>query len=140
MAVTHSPIFVQVPKLGALVVTAANTAKDGSGTIGTICTASSDGGKLKRIRACNAPASPTTNSAGLARIFYSVDGGTTWHFLQEKALAATASSATVAGAEAIFTFPDGLDLQPSALIGGTETIYAGVQDRLVFTGEYGNNS
>ena len=62
-------------------------------------------------------------------VFYSSDSGTTWNFLQEIAIATSTPSNTAVGTSAIIAFPDGLVIPANTLIGVTQTIYAGAQDR-----------
>lgn len=130
MAVTHQPIFVQTPKTGRLVLVAGNTARDGSGTVGSAYTAGANGAKIKRIRFTSAQATAAASSAMVGRVFISTDGGTTWDLLAEVVISAVTASATVVGSQSFITFADGLDIAASAVIGATISVYAGVQDRM----------
>ncbi len=49
MAVTATPIFVQTPRHVCVAISTANTNRDGSGTIGTIFTAGSNGSLVDHI-------------------------------------------------------------------------------------------
>ena len=50
MALTYQPPFTQIPNIGVQTLSAANAARDGSGTIPTGFTAGSDGSFVKRIK------------------------------------------------------------------------------------------
>jgi hypothetical protein len=67
MAQNTAPIYTLVPKVnwGSTVITAANTAKDGTGTVTTIFTAGVNGSFVSRVRFVAAG----TNVATVARVF-----------------------------------------------------------------------
>lgn len=72
MAANTDPIYPATPKAAWCVLTAANTAKDGTGTVGTCFTAdATNGSRIDRIRI--RPAG--TNVASVARFF--VNNGST---------------------------------------------------------------
>lgn len=72
MAANTSQIFSKVGQIGWCVLTAANTAMDGTGTVGTAFTAdATNGGRVERLR-CMAAG---TNVATVARVF--VNNGST---------------------------------------------------------------
>lgn len=65
MAANTSPIFPDTPKAAWATITAANTAKDGTGTVNTIMTAGVDAAYVTKVRA-----QPLgTNVASVLRIF-----------------------------------------------------------------------
>jgi hypothetical protein len=139
MAVTHQPIFSQTPKLGRAVLAAANTARDGSGTIPTAYTAGSNGAYIKKVVFTSAQATAAASSAMVGRVFTSIDAGTTWDLRAEVAITTVTASNTAIGATSTISFTDGLQLTASALIGVTISVYAGAQDRmqvLVEGGDY----
>lgn len=130
MAVTHTPIFVQTPKIGKAAIAAANTARDGSGTIVTAFTAGANGAYVKKIVFRSSQATASANSAMVVRVWISTDAGVTWTLRDESAFSAITASNTVAGQTVTFNYPDGLLLDAAALIGVTQSVYAGVQDRM----------
>lgn len=73
MAAGTTPIFADAPQVswGATAITAANTAKDGTGTVLTTFTAGADGAFVQRIRFRAAG----TNVATVARVF--INNGST---------------------------------------------------------------
>lgn len=141
MALTYQPPFTQIPEIGLATLVAANTARDGSGTITTVFTAGTDGALIKRIKFIPAQATAAAVGAKVCCVFISKDAGTTWHFYQEVAMATSTPSTTVAAVASTQTinFPDGLVIDPNVQIGATITVYAGVQDRtqvILESGQY----
>jgi hypothetical protein len=57
------------------------------------------------------------------------DGGTTWFFANEINIVTSTPSTTAIAIKAVISFPDGFVLPANWVIGVTQTIYAGVQDR-----------
>jgi hypothetical protein len=130
MAVTHTPIFVQTPKIGKAAIAAANTARDGSGTIVTAFTAGSNGSYIKRVTFTSSQATAAASSAMVVRIWISTDAGTSWTLKTEIAVATVTSSNTVIGSIGLYEPSAGLQIDAGALIGVTQSVYAGVQDRM----------
>lgn len=112
MAVTATPVFAQTPVCANGQVSAANTARDGSGTIVTLFTAGANGARIEYIRA----KATVTTTAGMVRIFISTNGGTDKRLLAEINIAAATVSATVQGAEGEYRPTLPLMLPASALI------------------------
>lgn len=136
MAKTFTPPYAQTPKNAILSVTAANTARDGSGSINTLLTAGAEGAYVDRIVCYSSQATAAAVSAMVVVVWLSIDGGTTWYKKQEAQLAtATASITAVAGSVTI-NFTNGWKIPASAVVGITQTVYAGVQDRMNYIGEY----
>lgn len=72
MAQNTNPVFPLTPALAWGVITTANTAKDGTGTVTTVFTADgTNGGKIAKIKARAAG----TNTASVARVF--INNGST---------------------------------------------------------------
>lgn len=88
-----APGYAATPKLGHAQVATANTARDGTGTLGTVHTAGASGGRVERIIIMGVG----TVTGGMVRLFVSTDGGTTKRLLDERPVTATTPSATVAG-------------------------------------------
>lgn len=99
---TTSPAYVDRPDVQHCAISTANTNRDGTGTLGTVCTGpvtAAGAGVLTRIERVTVKALVTT-TAGMIRFFLSTDGGTTKRFLTELAVSAVTPSATVAAFEA----------------------------------------
>ena len=129
MAKTFYPPFTQDPNIGLATLTSANTARDGSGAITTIFTAGADDSYVKRVTFIPAQATGAAVGAKVFCLFISPDSGTTWYFYNEVALTTSTPSTTAIAIKAIMSFPDGLVLENGYLLGATQTVYAGVQDR-----------
>ncbi len=112
---TATPVFSQTPKLAVGQVSAANTNRDGTGTLVTLLTAGANGARVERITIEAA----VTTTAGMVRFFVSVDGGTTKRLWREVPVTAITPSATVAAFTssintALYTLP--LLLLPASAI------------------------
>ncbi|MEN9885488.1 MAG: hypothetical protein RL758_66 [Pseudomonadota bacterium] len=83
------PSYAAAPKCGIAQISTANTARDGTGTIGTVFTAAATG---SRIDAINIKATGTT-TAGMIRLF--IHDGSTSRLIDEVPVLATTPSATV---------------------------------------------
>jgi len=90
MAVTATPIFIQTPKVALQSIATANTNRDGTGTIGAVYTAGSNGSKIDHIDIC--AAGPTT--AGVVRLY--IYDGSTYFLWKEILVGAITPSATIA--------------------------------------------
>lgn len=90
MAVTATPIFVQALRQAPVAIATANTNRDGTGTIGTVLTAGSNGSEVERV---DITAQGTT-TAGVIRLF--VHNGTTAFLWKEVLVAAITPSASIA--------------------------------------------
>jgi hypothetical protein len=84
------PIFFSTPKASMGAISAANTNRDGTGTLVTIVTAASNGSKVERIII----QATGTTTAGFVRLY--IHDGTTARLFREIAVTAATPSATVA--------------------------------------------
>jgi hypothetical protein len=83
--------FASTPRVSLARISAANTNRDGTGTIVTAFVPGANGSRIERIRVkANA-----VTTAGQVRLFLSVDSGVTWRLFQEIAVSAATPSATV---------------------------------------------
>lgn len=94
------PIFAATPKAAQTQIATANTARDGSGTIGTLLTSGASGSRIEEIHIVGVG----TVTGGMVRLFSSFDSGTTKRLLRERPVTATTPSATAAGWLDIITF------------------------------------
>jgi hypothetical protein len=95
-----TPSFTSTPRVGVANVSAANTGRDGSGTITALLTGAAAGTKVFEIAA----QATVTTTAGMVRIFLSTDSGTTWRLFDELAIAAATVSASVKGTRIATTY------------------------------------
>jgi hypothetical protein len=99
-----SPIFVGTPKAWQNQISAANTARDGSGTLVTIAAGGPNGSRISSVKAVAA----ATVTAGVVRLF--LNDGTNKRLLKEILVPATTPSTSVETWSADYTFVDGLVL------------------------------
>jgi hypothetical protein len=92
--------FAADPRVSGVTIATANTNRDGTGTLGTVITAGTNGTRIDRIRA----QAIATTTAGRVRLF--LYDGSNYYALEELAIAAATVSATVSGATAEVTFGD----------------------------------
>jgi len=127
MAKTFTPPFTQTANVAVNTIAAANTARDGSGSIVDVYTAGADGSFVKRITFIPAQATAAAIGAKVFCVFIKRSG--TYYFYNEISIATSTPSTTAIATKAVISFPDGLVLNASDVIGVTQTVYAGVQDR-----------
>lgn len=136
---SNLPVFTTAPIIGQARLDAANTARDGSGTIVTAYTAPTLGAMITKIRFISAQASAAASSAMVGRVFVSDVNGTNWRLYDEVALSTATPSNTVVGVKADMTYADGVILKGGQKIGVTKSVHAGAQDQFdvhVHGGEY----
>ena len=84
-----SPQFIATPRLGVVLVSTANTNRDGSGTIETGFTAGASGSRIERI----VVEARATTTAGMVRLY--IHNGTTAFLWREVSVSAITPSASV---------------------------------------------
>lgn len=139
MAINTNPIFSRIPNIGVATLTAANTARDGSGSITTLMTGAADGTRVDQIRFISAQATAAASANNVMRVWRSIDNATTWYLYEEQAETGTTASTTAIGAVTTFNFPNGIFLKnANHLIGVTMSVRAGAQDDHDVIGEGGD--
>jgi hypothetical protein len=93
-----APAFAATPRNSSVVISTANTARDGSGTLGTVITAGASGSRVDEVT-IKATAATT---AGMVRLY--VHNGTTAFLYREQIIAAVTPSASVKTEEYVLTF------------------------------------
>lgn len=127
MAANTSPIFTLTPVIGHASIGTANTARDGSGTLGTVITGSTDGTRVSRI---TVQSSGSAVTAGMVRLFIETSGSTVLY--HECPVTATSPSNTVAGFRAVFEYigeraivlPSSASIKASTAIAETFNVWA----------------
>lgn len=82
--------FAATPKVGMATISTANTARDGTGTIGVVFTAGTNGSRIDRV----VIKATGTTTAGLVRLF--IHDGTSARLYREIGVSAITPSGTVA--------------------------------------------
>lgn len=139
MATSPTAIFIQKVRHASIELAAANTARDGSGAINTVATVSADGAKVVKVKSLSSQASVAANSGMVICWWFSVDAGTTWRKLTEYGVPSVTSANDTPAAGGEETFED-LLLPPNTVIGVTQTLYAGAQDKMHHSVIYGDYS
>jgi hypothetical protein len=103
-------------------ISAANTNRDGTGTIVTVCAGVAAG---TRVSSVTVKATVTT-TAGMVRIYLSTDTGTTWRLYREIPVSAITASASVA------TFYGRLDFEDLVLTGVSDLLGASTHNAEAF--------
>lgn len=94
--------FASAPKVGSVNLTVANALRDGTGTVGTVFTAGTNG---SRIHAVKIKALATTTT-GTIRLF--LFDGTNYRLLTEKVIDAVTPTATLPSYEALLSVDTGI--------------------------------
>ena len=84
--------YTNTPKNSSTQIATANTARDGTGTLGVVYTAGSNGARIDSILI----QATATTTAGMIRFFESIDAGTTKRLIGEVPVTAATPSGTVA--------------------------------------------
>lgn len=91
MAANTTAIFPLTPLATPVAISTANTARDGTGTIGTVLTPGADGSRVDGVRI----QATGTTTAGVVRLFVRASAGGTWYLLAEILVTAVTPSTTV---------------------------------------------
>ena len=129
MPLNSAPIFVGTPRTEIAEITAANTARDGSGTLVTLFTAGTSGSRVDFVTFNSAQATPAASSAMVGRVFITNTSGTNPVLLSEIALPTITASNTVIGQTQTIFYSNGLLLDAGQQLKVTISVYAGVQDK-----------
>lgn len=87
-----TPTFSKTARLATSAISAANTNRDGTGTIATVLSGVSVGTRVEEV----VIQATGTTTAGMVRLFTSTDSGTTWRLYDEIPVSATTPSGTTA--------------------------------------------
>ena len=128
MAANTTPIFTLTPNAALANITAANTARDGSGTLVTLFTAGANGSRVDFITFTSSQATAAASSARVQRIFLTDNTGLNPRLISEVVLAAVTASTTAIGATSTVTFTNGLVIASGQIIKVTQSVYASAAD------------
>ena len=128
MAANTSPIFTLIPEATTANIAAANTARDGSGTLVSLFTAGTNGSRIDFITFTSAQATPAASALRVCRVFLTNTSGANPRLISEVALAAVTASNTAIGATATITFTNGLVIASGQQIRVTQSVYGSAAD------------
>lgn len=123
-----SPNFVSTPKATVSVISAANTARDGSGALVTAFTAGTSGSRVDFIKFTSSQATVGASSARVMRVFLTDTSGNNPTLIEEIVLAAVTSSNTAIGSTSTITFTNGLCIASGQQIRVSQSVYASAAD------------
>lgn len=138
MPANINPVFTITPVLGKARLAAANTARDGSGTVAFLCSGNTNGTRIDKITFTSAQASAAANSLMVGRVFVSDTSGANYRLYKEVVIVAVTASNTAQGAQQQIVFTGGLILPFGTYIGVTQSVYAGAQDQMDVIAEGGD--
>ena len=128
MAANVQPIFTLIPEAVTASIAAANTARDGSGTLVSLFTAGTNGSRVDFITFTSSQASPAASALRICRVFLTDTSGLNPRIISEVSLPAVTASNTAIGATATITFTNGLNIASGQEIRVSQSIYGGVAD------------
>jgi thiamine pyrophosphokinase len=128
MPANTTPIFTLVPKAATATIAAANTARDGSGTLITLFTAGANGSRLDFITFTSSQVTAAASAVRVERIFLTDTAGLNPKLIGEIVLPAVTASNTAIGATSTFTFTNGLILNVGQIIKVSQSVYGSAAD------------
>ena len=128
MPANTAPIFTITPNASTSTIAAANTARDGSGTLVTAFTAGTNGSRLDFITFTSSQATAGASSARVQRVFLTDASGSNPRLISEVVLSAVTASTTAIGATSTITFTNGLILKSGQIVKVSQSIYASAAD------------
>lgn len=130
-----SPIFGSAPNIASVRINAANTARDGSGTLFTLLTGATNGTLINTISFISANSVVTGFTAGVGAIYISDTGGTNWRLYQEVLLTRVTESNTLTGWAVQARYINGLVIPSGVVIAVTKSTHTGDTDSFDVTVE-----
>lgn len=100
MTVNTEPIFLKTAIISNAQIATINTGRDGTGTLGSVCTGATDGTRIHKITI----KATVTTTAGMVRLF--IDNLTNIRLWKEIEVPAITVSATVKAFEFVIYLPD----------------------------------
>ncbi len=138
MPANFSPIFTITPNCSVSTITAANTARDGSGALVTAFTAGTNGSLLSSIVFTNNAATVGASVLKVVRVFVTDVAGANPTLLWEGLLPLITSSNTVIGATVTWTPTNGLVIKSGQIIKVTQSLCATAADNSAVVAQGGD--
>lgn len=123
-----NPQFAATPRATISRIAAANTARDGSGTLVTSFTAGASGSRLDFITFTSSQATAGASALRICRVFLTDTSGLNPRIISEVSLPAVTASNTAIGATATITFTNGLVIGAGQIVQTTQSVYGGAAD------------
>jgi hypothetical protein len=129
MPANTTPIFTLTPRAVTATIAAANTARDGSGTLVDVLTAGTNGSRIDFITFTSAQATAAASAARVQRVYLTDIGGLNPRLISEIVLPAVTASNTAIGATSTITFTNGLIIASGQKIQVTQSVYGSAADQ-----------
>jgi hypothetical protein len=139
MAANTSPIFTLTPRAVTATIAAANTARDGSGTLIDVLTGATDGTRIDFLTFTSAQATAGASAARVQRVYISDTSNANIKLISEIVLPAVTASNTAIGATATITFTNGLIIASGQHLYVSQSVFGSAADTthvLVRGGDY----
>ncbi len=128
MAKNEVPVFTRSPVIGQAAISAANPNRDGTGTIVSVVNGQAEGVRVDQIE-IKAEAATT---AGMIRLFISLDSGSTWDLWREVSVTAITPSDVAQTFRAVINLTTVLNDPPLSLAGTLVQLGAATEQAEVF--------
>lgn len=128
MPANTTPIFTLTPKAVTATIAAANTARDGSGTLVDLFTSGANGSRIDFVTFTSAQATVGASAARVQRVFLTDTGGINPRLIQEVVLSAVTSSNTAIGSTSTITFTNGLIINSGQILKVSQSVYGSAAD------------
>lgn len=130
MPANTNPLFVLTPNSVPVFNASANTASDGTGGLTFLLSAGTNGTRIDQVVFRNAQTTQAASSSMLGKVWVSDTSGANFQLVGEVAIASATRSATVIGATGTVLFSPALVLKSGQIMSISQSVYAGVQDRM----------
>lgn len=138
MPANTTPIFTLTPNCQVSFITAANTARDGSGALVTAFTAGANGSLVSQVTFTNSATAVGASVLKVMRVFLTDAAGANPTLYKEILLPLITSSNTVIGATSQIVFTNGLVLATGQLLKVSQSLRASSADDSSVVCEGGN--
>lgn len=128
MPANTAPIFTLTPEAATCTIAAANTARDGSGTLVDLFTSGANGSRIDFITFTSAQATAAASAARVQRVFLTDTAGINPRLIQEVVLSSVTASNTAIGATSTITFTNGLIINTGQKIQVSQSVYGSAAD------------
>lgn len=123
-----SAAFAATPKNSGAQIATANTARDGTGTLGTVYTAGASGSRIDSIII----QATGTTTAGMIRFFSSIDAGTTKRLIGEVPVLAITAAATTPVFQTVLTSQNSAFMQNGLVLQANSILYVSTNNAEAF--------
>jgi thiamine pyrophosphokinase len=128
MPANTTPIFTLTPKAATARIAAANTARDGSGTLVSLFTAGANGSRVDFVTFTSSQVTAAASAARVQRVFLSDESGLNPRLISEVVMSAVTASNTAIGATTTITFTNGLIINAGQIISVSQSVYGSAAD------------